>query len=251
MTSTKQGKQETINNGNSLTQWTTAAKLLESINLCDIVEFNRITYSHYGFYIGEGVCVHVQAPDKSSIASSSRSSSSSSTKRSKSYLGTKVAEHLIKIAAGDFVRVNNAEFIAFRLGVNRRSTSNALELAKKDLPLDLNGNLILGTSINVEYFLLSSNNCEGWSTYWRYNHPQGFSIQATNGAIHSMIGTVERFTDSAVCCAKSILTDDNASAVQKATAAVAVVPFTAISFSATCVKKVSDFAAGGIMRMFD
>lgn len=161
----------------TLTPWTTAANLLKSISPCDIVEFNRITYSHYGFYIGNGICVHVQAPNTSSIGSSSRSSSSRSRRNSKSNSGTKVAERLIKIAGADCVRVNNAEFTAFQLGVNRRPEKEAKQLAISDLPVDCNGDVVLGKSINVTYFLVSSNNCEGWSTYFRYNHPTGWSIQ--------------------------------------------------------------------------
>lgn len=154
----------------TLTSWTTAANLLKSISPCDIVEFNRLTYSHYGFYIGNGICVHVQAPD----GSISRSSSS---KSSKSDYGTKVTELLITIAAGDCVRVNNAEFTAFQLGVKRRPQKEAIKLALSDLPVDNKGNVILGRSIKVPYFLLSSHNCEGFSTHWRYNHPNGWSIQ--------------------------------------------------------------------------
>lgn len=159
----------------TLTSWTTAANLLKSISPCDIVEFNRITYSHYGFYIGNGICVHVQAPNGKSLGSSSRSSSSGSRVSSKS--GTKVAERLTKIAGYDYVRVNNAEFAAFQLGVNRRPENQAKRLAISELPVDGNGDVIIGRSINVEYFLVSSNNCEGWATYWRYNHDSGFSIQ--------------------------------------------------------------------------
>lgn len=159
----------------TLTSWTTAANLLKSISLCDIVEFNRGTYSHYGFYIGNGICVHVQAPDKSSLGSSS--SSSSSTRISKTYSGTKVAEQLTKIAGVDCVRVNNAEYTAFQLGVNRRPDNEAKRLAISGLPTDCSGEVILGRSINVTYFLVSSNNCEGWCTHWRYNHPYGWSIQ--------------------------------------------------------------------------
>lgn len=161
----------------TLTSWTTAENLLKSINVCDIVEFNRITYSHYGFYIGNGICVHVQAPD----GSLGSSSASSSRKTFKSDSGTKVAERLIKIAGGDYVRVNNAELTAFQLGVNRRSENEAIQLAVTDLPVDCNGDVILGRSINVTYFLVSSKNCEGWSTYWRYNHPYGWSIQVISG----------------------------------------------------------------------
>lgn len=163
----------------TLTSWTTATNLLKSINLCDIVEFNRITYSHYGFYIGNGNCVHVQAPSGSSFGSSSRSSSSSSISSGSNggSLGTKVAEQLTRIAKGDGVRVNNAEFTAFQLGVKRRSVPEAIQLAINGLPIDSDGNVILDRSINVSYFLVSSNNCEGWSTYWRYDHPHGWSIQ--------------------------------------------------------------------------
>lgn len=155
----------------TLTSWTTAKNLLKSINPCDIVEFNRLTYSHYGFYIGNGICVHVQGPDK--ISSDLVESSGDSTN------GIKVAELLIKIAAGDCVRVNNAEFTACQLGVNRRPEKEALKLALSDLPVDFNGEVILGRSKKVSYFLLGSNNCEGFSTHWRYDHPTGWSIQVT------------------------------------------------------------------------
>lgn len=169
----------------TLTSWTTPENLLKSISPCDIVEFNRISYSHYGFYIGNGICVHVQAPDKVSLGSSSRpsssssstSSSSSSRRSSKGRLGTKVAEQLIKIAAGDWVRVNNSEVTAFQLGVNRRPEKEAKQLAISGLPTDESGNVIIGQSINVSYFLVGYENCEGWSTHWRYNHPCGWSIQ--------------------------------------------------------------------------
>ncbi len=160
----------------SLTSWTTPEKLLKSVRLCDIVEFNRVTYSHFGFYIGDGVCVHVQAPNSSSLGSSSTSSFS----RSKTDSGTKLAERLVDIAGGDFVRVNNSEVTAFQLGVNRRPANEATQLALNGLPIDYSGNVILGRSINVTYFLVSSNNCEGWSTFWRYNHPYGWSMQVCN-----------------------------------------------------------------------
>lgn len=165
----------------TLTTWTTAENLLKSVSLCDIIEFNRITYSHYGFYIGNGICVHVQAPNRSSLGSLSRSSSSSSASSSVGRLkeghGTKVAEPLVNVAGSDFVRVNNSEVTAFQLGVNRRPQEEAKKLALSGLPVDKNGDVILGQSINVEYFLVSSNNCEGWATYWRYDHPSGWSIQ--------------------------------------------------------------------------
>lgn len=160
----------------TLTSWTTATNLLKSIQLCDIVEFNRITYSHYGFYIGDGICVHVQAPNETSLGSSCRSSSSSSGRRSKSDYGTKVAEFLVNIAGIDGVRVNNAEFSAFQLGVSRRPAVEAIKLAVLGLPVH-NKRVVLSKSINVPYFLVSSQNCEGYSTHWRYDHPHGWSIQ--------------------------------------------------------------------------
>lgn len=30
---------------------------------CDIIEFNRVKYSYYSFYIGNGICVNVTGPD--------------------------------------------------------------------------------------------------------------------------------------------------------------------------------------------
>ncbi|XP_037045835.1 phospholipase A and acyltransferase 3-like [Bradysia coprophila] len=234
----------------TLTSWTTAENLLKSISPCDIVEFNRITYSHFGFYIGDGICVHVQAPSNTSLGSSSRSSSSSSRRRLKEGYGTKVAEPLVKIAGHDFVRVNNSEVTAFQLGVNRRPEEEAKKLAVSGLPVNNNGNVIIGQSINVEYFLVSSNNCEGWSTYWRYNHPSGWSIQSTNAVFNSTIGTVERFTESIACCADSILADDNSPMYKKLSVGAAVVPYMGVKYTTKCVKNVTNFATGSLMRIF-
>ncbi len=158
----------------TFTPWTTAQNLLKSVSLCDIVEFNRLTYTHVGLYIGDGICVHVQAPHGSFLGSSSTSSSSSSSKTDS---GTKIAERVLDIAGRDFVRVNNSEVIASQWNVNRRPVNEAIRLALSGLPVDSNGNVILGQSINVTYFLMSPNNCEGWSTYWRYDHPTGWSMQ--------------------------------------------------------------------------
>lgn len=158
----------------TLTSWTTPVNLLKTISPCDIIEFNRIKYSHFGFYIGNGICIHVQAPDESSLDGIC----SNSEKRR----GTKVAQRLIDIAGRDVVRVNNAEVTAFQLGVNRRPKNEAIQLAMKGLPVDESGNVQVGQSIKVCYFLVSAQNCEGYSMHWRYDVPYGWSMQV----LHSL-----------------------------------------------------------------
>jgi len=156
--------------------------------------------------------VHVQAPNGSSLGSLSRSSSSESTA---SDSGTKVVELLIKIAGNDGVRINNVEFMAFQLGVKRRPAVEAIKLATSGLPVNWKNEVIPGISIKMLYFLVSNNNCEGWATYWRYDHHCGWSIQAANGVMHSTIGTVERFSDTILFGAESILTDESAPVYKK------------------------------------
>lgn len=154
----------------TLSTWTNGKKLLESIRTCDIVEFNRISYSHFGFYIGNGICVHVQGPYGSS-------SQSSKENNSKSKSGIKLAERLVDVAGRDLVRINNSELTAFQFGVKKRSEIDAIQLAISGLPTGCNGDVVLRSSISVPYFVCSSQNCEGWSTFWKYDHPRGWSIQ--------------------------------------------------------------------------
>lgn len=158
----------------TLTSWTNPINLLNSISPCDIVEFNRITYSHFAFYIGNGICVHVN-PNDGSKDSSTSTDSSSKSKRLKS--GTKRAERLVDIAGRDCVRLNNVEVTAFQLGVNRRSKNDAIQLAIRGLPVDDDGQIVIGKSIECRYHLMSAENCEGWCTYWRYDVPDGWSMQ--------------------------------------------------------------------------
>lgn len=56
--------------------------------------------------------------------------------------------------------------------------------------------------------------------------------------------------ESVLCCAESILRDNDAPAYKKATAVAVVVPYAAVKLSANCVKNVTDFAVGGVMRLF-
>ncbi len=77
-----------------------------------------------------------------------------------------------------------------------------------------------------------------------------FLFQANNGLVHSTIGMVERVSDVILCTAETIYNDDNASTAKKTTAATAVVPYFAMKYSATCVKKATDFAVGGMMKLF-
>jgi hypothetical protein len=158
-----------------LTDYMPASKLLKTVKVCDIVEFNRLTYSHFAFYIGEGICVHVQAPDGSFSPFSSSSSSGGGSSGCR--LGTKVAERLVSIAKGSIVRINNFETVAGQLNVKKRLTSDAVRLALNNLPVDSDGKVILGHSVPVSYCVISANNCEGWATYWKYDHPKGWSMQ--------------------------------------------------------------------------
>lgn len=64
------------------------------------------------------------------------------------------------------------------------------------------------------------------------------------------MATVERFSDTILLCAESILRKDDASAYKKATATAVIVPYTLGKYSANCIRSVADVAVGGLMRMF-
>lgn len=78
-----------------------------------------------------------------------------------------------------------------------------------------------------------------------------FHFKAANGIVNSTIGTVERFTESIVCCADAILEDENAPTYKKVTAGAAVVPYMGVKYTTKCVKDVTNFATGGLMKMFN
>jgi len=148
-------------------------KLLGSGELesCDIIEFNRLTFSHFGFYIGDGICVHVTRPDRG------MSSSFSSSK--KFHKGMKQAERLEDIAGFDRrynkVRINNTLMTAFQLGLKKRSTSDAIHKALVGLKRDKNGKVMLREPVPYDYNLVY-NNCEYFATRCKY-FGVGFSIQ--------------------------------------------------------------------------
>jgi len=148
-------------------------KLLKSGELeeCDIIEFNRLTYSHFGFYIGDGICVNVTGPD------GGMSSSSSCSKNFPK--GMKQVERLVDIAGYDYrynkVRVNNCVLTAVTLGVDTRSKSEAINKALEGLKRDSNGKVILKEPIDYDYNLIC-NNCEYFATRCRF-YGNGFSIQ--------------------------------------------------------------------------
>lgn len=154
----------------TLSGYTYAEKLLDSVMVCDIIEFNRWTYSHYGFYIGDGICVHLTSPDDTTFSSSSSNSTSKAMKN-----GGKCAQLLIDIANGGSCRVNNK--ISFTSGRDFpvRNVDDAIQLATNNLPGHPNGQLILGESVVENYHLISNKNCEGWATYWRFELYIGFS----------------------------------------------------------------------------
>lgn len=154
--------------------WITAEELLKIVKTCDIIEINRTLYSHFVIYIGNGTCVHVQGPDFGEFDFGNLLIRPSSENDK---IGVKSAELLLKIAGSDLVRVNNSESTANALGVDVRPRDEAIRLATADLPLDVNGNVKLGVFIPVTYHALSGNNCEGWATYFRYNHKSGWSLQ--------------------------------------------------------------------------
>jgi hypothetical protein len=148
-------------------------KLLDSgeIEECDIIEFNRLTYSHFGFYIGDGICINVTGPDGGM-------SSSSSCKKNFPK-GMKQAEKLLHIAGYDRrynkVRVNNCVLIATTLGLTPRSKRDAINKALEGLKRDSNGKVMLEEPIEYDYNLLH-NNCEFFATRCKYEK-YGFSIQ--------------------------------------------------------------------------
>jgi hypothetical protein len=144
-------------------------KLLKSGELeeCDIIEFNRLKYSHFGFYIGDGICVNVTGPD----------GESSSLKNFPK--GIKQAERLVDIAGHDYrynkVRVNNCVLTATTLRADTRPKSEAINKALEGLERDSNGKVILKEPIVYEYNLMC-NNCEHFATRCRY-YGDGFSTQ--------------------------------------------------------------------------
>lgn len=145
-------------------------KVLRDLKDCDIVEFNRFTYSHYAFHIGNGVFVHVTGNEGENKGGSK---------------GTKCAQHLRSIANNYPCRINNLEAAkAFQeVGVGdfsrlkTRSVADAKRLALSSLSLDENGNPLLGTEngITVTYHLFAMN-CERYCTHWKYEC-DGFSQQ--------------------------------------------------------------------------
>lgn len=144
-----------------------APKLLDSVKVGDIIEFNRITYSHYAFYIGGEICVHVTAPENTFGCSSLSKSGKT---------GGKCAQLLVEIANGDRCKINNKEWIVSSRKVGVRNAVDAIRLATKTLPRDSNGESILNECVDEDY-LISNRNCEGWATYWRFDLPDGFSVQ--------------------------------------------------------------------------
>lgn len=152
----------------SFSSYTNAQTLLKLVQVGDIIEFNRITYSHYAFYIGQGICVHVTSPNTTFCSSSLCNAGKT---------GGKCAKRLIEIANGDKCRVNNhTTFTMFR-NVCVRRVNDAIKLATNKLPRNSKGELILDECVKEDYRLVSNKNCEGWATYWRFDVPAGFSLQ--------------------------------------------------------------------------
>ena len=148
-------------------------KLMKSGELeeCDIIEFNRLTYSHFGFYIGDGICVNVTGPD----------GGMSSSSHSKNFpKGMRQAERLVDIAGYDHrynkVRVNNCVLTATTLNLEPRSKSSAINKAIEGLKKYSDGKVILEEPVGYDYNLIG-NNCEYFATRCRY-FGTGFSIQA-------------------------------------------------------------------------
>jgi len=161
-----------------LSDYITASNLLRVVKEGDIVEFNRLTYLHYALYIGNGICVHVQQ-DGGDSAILLGSSSGSGAGAKESY---KIAEKLERIAGKFGGRVNNLETLAEIHRVKRRPIADILEKAKSGFPIDIysrSKQVVTGVKVHVEYEVISNNNCEGYVTYWRYDHPTGWSIQVS------------------------------------------------------------------------
>jgi len=158
------------------------------LEVCDIVEFSRVKYSHYAFYIGNGVFVHVTGDGDRNKGGTK---------------GTKCAQTLRTIANRDPCRINNLEAARFwqdvgsaRGPAQRRSISDAKRRALEGLTLDGNGEPLLGVEngITVNYALMGWN-CERYCTHWRYDC-DGFSQQAYNGFINSTLGSAQRVLDT-------------------------------------------------------
>lgn len=140
-----------------------AKQLLNSgLEKCDIIEFNRIHYSHFGFYIGDGICVNVTGPD------GDMSSSSSWNNFPK---GMKQADTLVDIAGYDNfknkVRVNNGVLTAAMMSLVTRDEEEAINQALEGLRRDRSGKVILKKPIDYDYNLIH-NNCEYFATRCRY-----------------------------------------------------------------------------------
>ncbi|XP_037041761.1 uncharacterized protein LOC119079208 [Bradysia coprophila] len=165
-------------------------EILRELKDCDIVEFNRLKYSHFALHIANGVFVHVTGNEGENKGGSK---------------GTKCAQHLRSIAKNDPCRINNLEFAkAFQeVGagdfgrLKTRSVADTKRLALTGLRLDINGHPLLGTDngITVTYDLLGWN-CERYCTYWKYDC-DGFSQQAYNGVVSTTIGNAQRLCDGA------------------------------------------------------
>jgi hypothetical protein len=187
------------------------AKVERDLKVCDIVEFNRLTYSHYAFHIGNGIFVHV-------TGDSDRGKGGGK--------GTKCAQTLRTIANKDACRINNLEAARLwqdvgsaRGPTEERSVSNAKRLALDGIKLDGNGKPLLGieNGKTVSYHLMGWN-CERYCTYWKYDC-DGFSQQAYNGAISSTLGNGQRMLDAAAAGYFHVM--DDAPVVVKPLCAVA------------------------------
>lgn len=98
-----------------ISKFTSAEKLLSELTECDIVEFNRVYYSHYALYIGNGICVHVEAP--------------AGGKK-----GRKYAQLLTIIAGQSPCRIR--EFSLIVTAANQRSKSETIALANYSITLN-------------------------------------------------------------------------------------------------------------------
>jgi hypothetical protein len=229
----------------------TAKQLQNELKICDIIEFNRVHYSHFALHIGGGVCVHVTGPDEGGSLFQSKSTRTTCSLKERPSPGSKVAEHLLTIANKSRVRINNSELTAYQLGVKERETQVAISLALEGLPTDAQGAPLLGHPIPVNYSVVSSDNCEGWATFWKYEHKSGWSIQAGNGLIHATIGTMERLSEGVVALAEDTLEDSEAHVGWKAMAMSVVVPYCGVKLAARGVKTATDFGVASIMKLFD
>ncbi|CAL8114136.1 unnamed protein product [Orchesella dallaii] len=151
--------------------WTTAQKLVESLEPCDIIEIRyekaRPPRSHFMFNIRKGWCVSVMPGVEQCNSIQSNHLFPSDDDGSGVYEGFKDATDFLGLAGKNLCRINNLDDLAQSYSLTPRSRKEALQIARAGLSegavaaaikTKIPGDPSTGQDISKQFCL-----------YWKYN----------------------------------------------------------------------------------